>query len=143
MAVRSQFNNRLVPLIGLGSFTGQAEKTVLGNALSVALYADTLTTLTIEQSPNSSNWYIFQQQQIQPNVQSVIQMQTTLEYFRVTIHNESETAQVYCNMVTSLVKIMSLNAMRDSISMYATDITTGQQHPINCDGSGNIITVSL
>ena len=143
MAVRSQFNNRLVPLIGLGAFTGQAEKTVLGNALSVALYADTLTTLTIEQSPNSTNWYIFQQHLIQPNVQSVIQMQTTLEYFRVTIHNESETAQVYCNMVTSLVKIMSLNAMKDSISMYATDITTGQQHPINCDANGNIITVSL
>ena len=143
MAVRSQHNNRLAPLVGLGSFTGQAEKTTLGNALSVALYANTLTTLTIQQSPNSSNWFIFQQHLIQPNVQSVIQMQTTLEYFRITVHNESEYAQTYCNVITSLVQTMALNAMRDSICIVATDKTTGLQHKVNCDADGKLITVAV
>jgi len=124
MAVRSTYNNRLAPLAGLASFTGQPEETNLGNALSVAVYISDLSTLTIEQSPNKTNWYIMKQTTIEPNVRYIIQEPCTLAYFRITIHNEMLTAQAYCNLVTSLVQeltqgvdIRPLSSATDSVTV--------------------------
>ena len=146
MAVRSTHNNRLAPLAGLASFTGQAEETKLGNALSVAAYISDLSTLTIEQSPNKTNWYIFQQKTIEPNVQYIIQEPCTLAYFRITIHNEMLTDQAYCHLVTSLVQeltqgvdIRPLSSATDGVVMYGKD-QLGDFLPVAVDASGNIIT---
>ena len=131
MAVRSTFNNRLAPLAGLASFTGEAEETKLGNALSVAVYISDLSTLTIEQSPNRTNWYIMKQTTIEPNVRYIIQEPCTLAYFRITIHNEMLTAQAYCNLVTSLVQeltqgvdIRPLSSATDSVTTISGDSKT-------------------
>ena len=131
MAVRSTYNNRLAPLAGLASFTGEAEETKLGNALSVAVYISDLSTLTIEQSPNRTNWYIMKQTTIEPNVRYIIQEPCTLAYFRITIHNEMLTAQAYCNLVTSLVQeltqgvdIRPLSSATDSVTTISGDSKT-------------------
>lgn len=128
MAVRSKYNNRLIPLAGFGfpndNFIGEPEITGTGSAISVTIYVNTLTKLTIQQSPDKSNWYYFQDYIIQPNKQYVLQVPCTLEFYRVTILNQSQTKQQYCNMITSLVQqltqgvdIRPLDSATDSVSV--------------------------
>jgi hypothetical protein len=128
MAVRSQFNNRLAPLARFGfpndKFSGLPESTGTATALSVAIYTDQQTTLTIQQSPDKVNNYIFEQYTILPNQQYIIQVPVTLAYFSCVLLNETATNQEYCYMVTSLVQqltqgvdIRPLNSSTDSVSV--------------------------
>jgi len=128
MTVRSKHNNRLVPLAGFGfpndNFIGLPELTAGASAISVTIYVSTLTKLNIGQSPDKSNYYYFQDYIIEPNKQYVIQVPCTLEFYRITILNESQTQQQYCYMITSLVQqltqgvdIRPLNSATDSVSI--------------------------
>lgn len=128
MPVRSKHNNRLVPLAGFGfpndNFIGEPELTAGASAISVTIYVSTLTTLNIGQSPDKSNYYYFQDYVIQPNKQYVIQVPCALEFYRITILNQSQTQQQYCYMVTSLVQqltqgvdIRPLDSATDSVSV--------------------------
>lgn len=140
MAVRSQFNNRLAPLARFGfpndKFSGLPESTGTASALSVAIYTDQQTTLTIQQSPDKVNNYIFEQYTILPNQQYIIQVPVVLAYFSCVLLNETATTQEYCYMVTSLVQeltqgvdIRPLNSATDSVSVSnlpAEQLVTGE-----------------
>jgi len=124
----SQFNNWNAPLAGFGFpgdvFNGSPEPTGTASAISVNILCSTQTTLTIQQSYNTSNFYYQQQYQIQGGELSTIQMPVVLPYFRVNILNDTMTTQTYCNMNTSLVPqltqsvdIRPLTSATDSVSI--------------------------
>jgi len=124
----SQFNNWNAPLAAFGFpgdvFNGAPEPTGTASAISVNILCGTLTTLTIQQSYNTSNFYYQQQYQIQGGQLTTIQMPVVMPYFRVNILNQTQATQQYCNMNTSLVPqltqsvdIRPLTAATDTISV--------------------------
>jgi hypothetical protein len=133
----SQFNNWNAPLAAFGFpgdvFNGAPEPTGTAAAISVNILCGTLTTLTIQQSYNTSNFYYQQQYQIQGGQLTTIQMPVVLPYFRVNILNQTQATQQYCNMNTSLVPqltqnvdIRPLTGATDSVSITgAVDISGG------------------
>ena len=138
----SQFNNWNAPLARFGFpgdvFDGAPEPTGTASAISVNILCSTLTTLTIQQSYNTSNFYYQKQYVIQGGQLYTIQMPVVLPYFRVTILNEELVNQTYCNMNTSLVPqltqsvdIRHLDSTTDSVSVAGT-----------VDLSGSIVDVS-
>ena len=127
----SQFNNWNAPLAAFGFpgdvFNGAPEPTGTASAISVNILCGTLTTLTIQQSYNTSNFYYQQQYQIQGGQLTTIQMPVVMPYFRVNILNETQATQQYCNMNTSLVPqltqsvdIRPLTAATDTVSLDLT-----------------------
>jgi hypothetical protein len=133
----SQFNNWNAPLARFGFpgdvFDGAPEPTGTASAISVNILCSTLTTLTVQQSYNTSNFYYQKQYVIQGGQLYTIQMPVVLPYFRVTILNEELVDQTYCNMNTSLVPqltqsvdIRPLTGATDSVSITgAVDISGG------------------
>jgi hypothetical protein len=124
----SQFNNWNAPLAAFGFpgdvFNGAPEPTGTAAAISVNILCSTLTTLTIQQSYNTSNFYYQEQYQIQGGQLTTIQMPVVLPYFRVNILNQTQATQQYCNMNTSLVPqltqsvdIRPLTSATDSVSV--------------------------
>jgi len=124
----SQFNNWNAPLAAFGFpgdvFNGSPEQTGAAAAISVNILCSTLTTLTIQQSYNSSNFYYQEQYQIQGGQLTTIQMPVVLPYFRVNILNQTQATQQYCNMNTSLVPqltqsvdIRPLTSATDTVSV--------------------------
>jgi hypothetical protein len=127
----SQFNNWNAPLAAFGFpgdvFNGAPEPTGTAAAISVNILCGTLTTLTIQQSYNTSNFYYQEQYQIQGGQLTTIQMPVVLPYFRVNILNQTQATQQYCNMNTSLVPqltqnvdIRPLTAATDSVAVAGT-----------------------
>ena len=127
----SQFNNWNAPLARFGFpgdvFDGAPESTGTASAISVNILCSTLTTLTIQQSYNTTNFYYQKQYVIQGGQLYSIQMPVVLPYFRVTILNEDMVDQTYCNMNTSLVPqltqnvdIRHLDSTTDSVSVAGT-----------------------
>lgn len=124
----SQFNNWNAPLAAFGVpgdvFNGSPEATGTATAISVNILCSTQTTLTIQQSYNTSNFYYQEQYVIQGGELSTIQMPVVLPYFRVNILNDTMSTQTYCNMNTSLVPqltqsvdIRPLTSATDSVSI--------------------------
>ena len=127
----SQFNNWNAPLARFGFpgdvFDGAPEPTGTASAISVNILCSTLTTLTIQQSYNTTNFYYQKQYVIQGGQLYTIQMPVVLPYFRVTILNEDMVDQTYCNMNTSLVPqltqnvdIRHLDSTTDSVAVAGT-----------------------
>lgn len=133
----SLYNNWNAPLARFGFpgdvFNGRPELTGLASAISVNILCSTLTTLTIQQSYNTTNFYYQKQYTIQGGQLTTIQMPVVMPNFRVNILNEQMTDQTYCNMNTSLVPqltqnvdIRALDGATDSVSISgAIDISGG------------------
>ncbi len=124
----SLYNNWNAPLARFGFpgdvFNGRPELTGSASAISVNILCSTLTTLTIQQSYNTTNFYYQKQYTIQGGQLTTIQMPVVMPNFRVNILNEQMTDQTYCNMNTSLVpqltqdiNIRALNSATDSVSL--------------------------
>jgi hypothetical protein len=123
---RSQSNNRTFPLEAGGTFTGTAEATAIGVAISVSILVPTACTLTIQQSYDKNTWFISEQYAITANIHKTVQQAVGLEFFRVILHNDGIT-QTFCHLISTLtssltqnVNIRSLEASRDSVT---TDIS--------------------
>ena len=133
----SLYNNWNAPLARFGFpgdvFNGRPELTGSASAISVNILCSTLTTLTIQQSYNTTNFYYQKQYTIQGGQLTTIQMPVVMPNFRVSILNEQMTDQTYCNMNTSLVPqltqnvdIRALDGATDSVSISgAIDISGG------------------
>ena len=133
----SLFNNWNAPLARFGFpgdvFDGSPEPTGGASAISVNILCSTLTTITIQQSYNKSNFYYQKQYTIQGGQLSTIQMPVVLPFFRIAMLNEELVNQTYCNMNTSLVPqltqnldIRPLDGATDSVSITgAVDISGG------------------
>jgi hypothetical protein len=133
----SLYNNWNAPLARFGFpgdvFNGPPELTGSASAISVNILCSTLTTLTIQQSYNTTNFYYQKQYTIQGGQLTTIQMPVVMPNFRVSILNEQMTDQTYCNMNTSLVPqltqnvdIRALDGATDSVSISgAIDISGG------------------
>jgi hypothetical protein len=118
---RSQSNNRIFPLEAGGTFTGTAEATALGVAVSVSVLVPTACTLTIQQSYDKNTWFISEEYAITANTHKTVQQAVGLEFFRVILHNDGIT-QTFCHLISTLtssltqnVNIRTLEASRDSI----------------------------
>lgn len=144
----SQFNNWNAPLARFGFpgdvYDGAPEATGEASAISVNILCSTLSTLTIQQSYNRTNFYYQKQYIIEGGKLYTIQMPVVLPFFRVAILNEEMVNQTYCNMNTSLVPqltqnvdIRHLNSATDSVSVSGTVDVSG----IHVDISGETVLV--
>ena len=120
---RSRSNNRTFPLEAGGTFTGTAESTALGVAISVSILVPTSCTLTIQQSYDKNTWFIAEQYPIPANIHKTIQQAVGLEFFRVILHNDGIT-QTFCHLISTLttsltqnVNIRNLEASRDTVTV--------------------------
>ena len=120
---RSQSNNRTFPLEAGGTFTGTAEATAIGVAISVSILVPTSCTLTIQQSYDKNTWFISEQYAIVANTHKTIQQAVGLEFFRVILHNDGIT-QTFCHLISTLtssltqnVNIRDLEASRDTVNV--------------------------
>jgi hypothetical protein len=155
MAVPSQFNNRLGPLGAFGgefdTFTGLAEETILGNAISVNYKSDQDTLLTLQQAPDGVNWYIQDQKLLVANEEHIFQHPTVLQFFRVIIQNRGLVDQTFGDLITSLVQIQTNNIgvvatigdispTKDGVLTYGLSGTSPLA--MRVDASGSLITTS-
>ena len=120
---RSQANNRIFPLVAGGTFTGTAESTAAGVAISVSVLVPTECTLTIEQSYDKATWFISEQYPIPANAHKTVQQAVGLEFFRVILVNNGIT-QTFCHLISTLstsltqnVNIRNLEASRDTVDI--------------------------
>lgn len=120
---RSQSNNRTFPLEAGGTFTGTAEATAIGVAISVSILVPTSCTLTIQQSYDKNTWFISEQYAIVANTHKTVQQAVGLEFFRVILHNDGIT-QTFCHLISTLtssltqnVNIRDLEASRDTVTV--------------------------
>ena len=120
---RSQANNRIFPLEAGGTFTGTAEATAIGVAISVSILVPTACTLTIQQSYDKNTWFISEEYAITANTHKTVQQAVGLEFFRVILHNDGIT-QTFCHLISSLtssltqnVNIRDLEASRDTVNI--------------------------
>ena len=120
---RSQVNNRIFPLVAGGTFTGLAESTAAGVAISVSVLVPTDCTLTIQQSYDKATWFISEQYPITANAHKTVQQAVGLEYFRVILLNNGIT-QTFCHLISTLstsltqnVNIRNLEASRDTVDI--------------------------
>jgi hypothetical protein len=120
---RSQANNRIFPLEAGGTFTGTAEATAIGVAISVSILVPTACTLTIQQSYDKNTWFISEEYAITANTHKTVQQAVGLEFFRVILHNDGIT-QTFCHLISSLtssltqnVNIRDLEASRDTVNV--------------------------
>jgi len=120
---RSEVNNRTFPLEANGTFTGLAESTATGVAISVSVLVPTACTLTIQQSYDKVTWFINEQYPITANAHKTVQQAVGLEYFRVILHNDGIT-QTFCHLISTLstsltqnVNIRNLEAARDTVDI--------------------------
>jgi len=155
MAVPSQFNNRLAPLGAFGTefdtFTGLAEETILGNAISVNYRSDQDTMLTLQQAPDGVNWYIQDQKLLVGNEEHIFQHPAVLQFFRVIIQNRGLIDQEFGDLVTSLVQIQTNNIgvvatigditpSKDGVLTYG--LSGASPLAMRVDASGSLITTS-
>jgi len=141
---RSQANNRIFPLVAGGTFTGTAESTAAGVAISVSVLVPTDCTLTIQQSYDKVTWFISEQYPITANAHKTVQQAVGLEYFRVILLNDGIT-QTFCHLISTLstsltqnVNIRNLEETRDKVAVWGQD-EAEVQHSILTDASGAII----
>ena len=155
MAVPSQFNNRLGPLGAFGgefdTFTGLAEETILGNAISVNYKSDQNTFLTLQQAPDGVNWYIQDQKLLVANEEHIFQHPAVLPFFRVIIQNRGLVDQTFGDLITSLVQIQTNNIgvvatigdispSKDGVLTYG--LSGASPLAMRVDASGSLITTS-
>jgi hypothetical protein len=140
---RSQANNRIFPLVAGGTFTGVAESTAAGVAISVSVLVPTECTLTIQQSYDKATWFISEQYPIPANAHKTVQQAVGLEFFRVILLNNGIT-QTFCHLISTLstsltqnVNIRNLEASRDTV------VVSGQepQHVFYASPDTNIAAV--
>jgi len=141
---RSQANNRIFPLVAGGTFTGTAESTAAGVAISVSVLVPTDCTLTIQQSYDKATWFISEQYPILANAHKTIQQAVGLEYFRVILLNNGIT-QTFCHLISTLstsltqnVNIRNLETARDAVAFYGQD-EAEVHHPIQTTSTGDLI----
>lgn len=141
---RSQANNRIFPLVAGGTFTGTAESTAAGVAISVSVLVPTDCTLTIQQSYDKATWFISEQYPITANAHKTIQQAVGLEYFRVILLNNGIT-QTFCHLISTLstsltqnVNIRNLETARDAVAFYGQD-EAEVHHPIQTTSTGDLI----
>jgi len=143
---RSQANNRIFPLVAGGTFTGVAESTAAGVAVSVSVLVPTECTLTIEQSYDKATWFISEQYPIPANVHKTVQQAVGLEYFRVILLNNGIT-QTFCHLISTLstsltqnVNIRNLEASRDTVDISGNVEVT---FPAVQDISGSVSVINF
>ena len=133
---RSQSNNRIFPLEAGGTFTGTAEATTIGVAVSVSVLVPTACTLTIQQSYDKNTWFISEEYAITANIHKTVQQAVGLEFFRVILHNDGIT-QTFCHLISTLTSsltqnqnIRTLEASRDSITadISGSIVVSSQPH---------------
>jgi len=141
---RSQANNRIFPLVAGGTFTGTAESTAAGVAISVSVLVPTDCTLTIQQSYDKATWFISEQYPITANAHKTVQQAVGLEYFRVILLNNGIT-QTFCHLISTLstsltqnVNIRNLETARDAVAFYGQD-EAEVHHPIQTTSTGDLI----
>lgn len=143
---RSQANNRIFPLVADGTFTGTAESTAAGVAISVSVLVPTACTLTIQQSYDKATWFISEQYPITANAHKTVQQAVGLEYFRVILHNDGIT-QTFCHLISTLstsltqnVNIRNLEASRDTVDISGNVEVT---FPAVQDISGSVSVINF
>ena len=143
---RSQANNRIFPLVAGGTFTGVAESTAAGVAVSVSVLVPTECTLTIEQSYDKATWFISEQYPIPANAHKTVQQAVGLEYFRVILLNNGIT-QTFCHLISTLstsltqnVNIRNLEASRDTVDISGNVMV---EFPAVQDISGSVSVLNF
>ena len=143
---RSEVNNRTFPLEADGTFTGLAESTATGVAISVSVLVPTACTLTIQQSYDKVTWFISEQYPITANAHKTVQQAVGLEYFRVILHNDGIT-QTFCHLISTLstsltqnVNIRNLEAARDTVDISGNVMV---EFPAVQDISGSVSVLNF